>query len=181
MSNNNIECAQFQLDSGVFGNYLSAVAVTNQYGSCNAGKSTCTFINIPIELILGPMYAKYEKFNLVLTSMFSYMSGVGNLIGNGNIDKNSYLQIGGFGFNNTYSQINGLSQYQIIPVQMGIAQTYNFIDSPMTFDKNNKPYIDITLTYLKCIDNGAPLKGVSDWNCLYNFTIYPIHESKKHN
>ena len=64
------ECAQFTLDCGVFSPYGGNAAVVNQYGSCNVGKSSCVWNQIPLQSILGHMYGKYEKFNFICISYY---------------------------------------------------------------------------------------------------------------
>lgn len=45
------------------------VGGTNAYGTMNATLSQFTFTNVPIRTILGTLWNKYEKFNIIVTSL----------------------------------------------------------------------------------------------------------------
>jgi len=48
---------------------LLTVNTSNNFGNCNAGRSIYTFTNINLRNILGSMYDKYSKFNLILKNV----------------------------------------------------------------------------------------------------------------
>lgn len=54
----------FVLDTNVL-----TIGGTNQYGTMNASLSQFTFTNVPIRTILGTLFEKYEKFNVIMTSV----------------------------------------------------------------------------------------------------------------
>ena len=175
------ECAKFHLNTSVFGAYTSNTAVTNQYGTCDAQKANCTFNNIPIQLILGPMYAKYDKFNLVVSSLFIFCPAAGYLLGTASADRFNTLEIGGLPFVDNYSS-NGLTQTSNIGglyvgnvVNTLNINSYNFVDQPMTFIKNNQPYINLSVNFLRA-DGGVIARNNTDYCYEITFSIYGIKD-----
>lgn len=53
----------------VLNSNMLVAGTSNQYGSMNAQYSQMTFNNVPIRLILGTLWDKYDKFNIIATNI----------------------------------------------------------------------------------------------------------------
>lgn len=81
---------------------------TNEYGTMNANRQQFTFTNINMRHLLGPLWDKYDKFNLILQS-YGMGIGTGNYSGD---QRQIYLTLEGLQFiNNLTLGINSTSYY----------------------------------------------------------------------
>ncbi len=191
--NNNIKCAKLSLSHFAFGGVLvqNGIAVSNANGSTDAYKLNTTWTNINMQDVIGDMYDEYDEFNLVLSNMSSTShvnwSNVLANFGSTPNDEINYIEITGLDFQNQgYDQmtkgnaakatIHGLNfPNPTVPVPL----FFNFSDYPMTFRKSYaSPYTNINITF-KTIIGTVPVSDY-DQRCIFNFSIYPVLESKKH-
>jgi hypothetical protein len=91
------EQANFTLSTRI----LSAGA-TNEYGTMNATMTNFTFTNVNMRQIIGTLWDKFEKFNLICTS-YGTGSVATSISGNQRLQ---WFQISGLQFINTLSSIN---------------------------------------------------------------------------
>jgi hypothetical protein len=190
--NNNIKSAKLTLSHFAFGGVLNqnGIAVSNAYGSTDAFKLNTTWTNIDMRDVLGDMYDEYDEFNLVLTNMTSasHLNWSNTLANFGSASANdeiNYIEITGLDFKNQgYDQmtkrnaakatIHGLYFPNDSP---SIPLFFNFSDYPMTFRKSYaSPSTNINITF-KTIIGGVPITDY-DHRCIFNFSIYPVLESK---
>lgn len=90
----NMEHKNFTLNTNVL-----VAGGTNEFGTMNANRQQFTFTNINMRHIMGAMWDKYDKFNLILQS---YGMGIGT--GNyGGDDRNIYFSLEGLQWINNLS------------------------------------------------------------------------------
>ena len=177
----NYEVAKIVLNTNVFSPYTGNASVTNAYGTCNAGKTSCTFAKIPLQSILGEMYDKYEKFNLVVASWFIYQ--IAGTMGNSVNDRCVNIQMSGLPFVTGYNCIStnpGFTQSTIIGSSIvGTSSQNQGFGFPISFYKNNSPYVDITIDIVRASDGAYPTRLDADFSYNTVLTIYGIDEPKQ--
>ena len=133
--------------------YASLVLPTASTLNVNIGYTRITWNNINLKTILGPMYEKYDKFNIELVSI-SQCTTADNF-GVDDNDSNVLIQMSGLPFvNNNYSLLTGNNINSAI---MGFynfsnydeTTTQNYLNNSRTFVKDTKYLVDITINYLK--------------------------------
>jgi hypothetical protein len=119
----------------------------------NAAKTQITWNNINLKTILGPMYDKYDKFNIELISI-SQCTTV-DIFGVDANDSNVLIQISGLPFvNNNYSFLTGNNVNSTIIGFYNFCNydettTQNYLNNSRTFVKDTKYLVNITINYLK--------------------------------
>ena len=154
---------------------LLTVNTSNNFGNCNAGRSIYTFTNINLRNILGSMYDKYSKFNLILKNV---MCEAVNTWGNVAQDQSIFINISGLNFINNYevttktcSQQSVLTSILFNPSgSLSVTYTNNCV---ATFITNGPENVDITISYQRISDGLTP-DGVFG-KVLFIFDIIPIN------
>jgi hypothetical protein len=121
---------------------------TNEYGTLNANRSVATFTNINMRHILGTLWDKYTKFNLV----FNSIGMAANATPTG-VTRRMWWQVDGLQFINTLRVTTGYTQGQAFSPQF-FYQTLNqadaeYCEAPMsitTFRKPESENVDLTFT-----------------------------------
>ena len=159
---------------------------TNTYGSMNAQYSQFTFTQIPIYTILGTLFNKYEKFNVIVTSMTQ--GPVGSTLTNQ--QSRSMWIIDGFqiinslclGVNNTISY----NKYAIVPesqtetnTQASYTSVNNFANTQSTFTirKPESNRIDLQFTITNASGNqqpNSPNTAVTRGQVIFNFIVIGV-------
>jgi hypothetical protein len=157
----------------------------------NVAKTQITWNNINLKTILGPIYDKYDKFNIELVSI-SQCTTEDNFGADPN-DSNVLIQISGLPFvNNNYSILTGNNVNSTIIGFYNFSNydettTQNYINHSRTFVKDTKYLVDITINYLKfdltpVVANvnylyGAAVSGFFP-EMVFMFNIYGIPNDK---
>lgn len=121
---------------------------TNEYGTLNANRTVATFTNINMRHILGTLWDKYTKFNLV----FNSIGMAANATPTG-VTRRMWWAVDGLQFINTLRVTTGYTQGQAFSPQF-FYQTANqadaeFCEAPMsvtTFRKPESENVDLTFT-----------------------------------
>ena len=154
---------------------LLTVGTTNSFGTSNTGRSIYTYSNINMRNVLGNMYNKYSKFNLVLKNI---MTEAVNTWGNVGQDQSIIINISGLNFINNYevssktiTQQSTLTSLLFNPSgSLSVTYTNNCV---ATFITNGPENVDITITYQRISDGLTP-DGVFG-KVLFIFDIIPIN------
>lgn len=159
---------------------------TNAYGSMNAQYSQFTFTQVPIRTIIGTLWDKYEKFNIIATTFAQ--GPVGSTLTNQ--QSRSMWIIDGFqiinslclGVNNTISY----NKYAIIPESQTETNTANSYTSVNNFANNQtiftirKPesnFVNLQFTNTNASGNqqpNSPNTAVTRGQVIYNFVVIGV-------
>jgi len=153
---------------------LLTVNTTNNFGTCNAGRSIYTYTNINLRNVLGNMFDKYDKYNLILKNV---MCEAVNTWGTALQDQAVTINISGLNFINNYEVTSKTGSQQStltsllfnISGSLSVAYTNNCV---ATFLKNGPENVDITISYQRISDGLTP-DGVFG-KVLFIFDIIPI-------
>ena len=169
------EQANFTLSTRI----LSAGA-TNAYGTMNATMTNFTFTNVNMRRIIGTLWDKYNKFNLICSS---YGTGsVATALG-GN-QRLQWFQISGLQFINTLSLLNNnmLSQgYATTPVfnpeSVSTADAESFANpiGATTFRKPESETVDLTFQLWSTNLSGTVLNAGAN-NFTLSFIVVGVKE-----
>lgn len=160
------EQANFTLSTRI----LSAGA-TNAFGIMNATMTNFTFTNVNMRQIIGTLWDKYNKFNLIFTS-YGTGSVATSLSGNQRLQ---WFQVSGLQFINTLSAINSnrLQQgYTATPIfnpgsaNTADAETFANPITATTFRKPESETVDLNFQLWSINNNGTVLN-----NQMNNFTL----------
>ena len=169
------EQANFTLSTRI----LSAGA-TNAYGTMNATMTTFTFTNVNMRRIIGTLWDKYDKFNLICTSygtgsVATALSGVQRL---------QWFQISGLQFINTLSLLNtnmfsqGYATTPVFnPASASTADAESFANpiGATTFRKPESETVDLTFQLWSQNTNGTVLNSQMNHFAL-SFSVVGVKE-----
>jgi hypothetical protein len=135
---------------------------TNEYGTMNSFFSNFTFTNVNMRRIIGTMWDKYNKFNLVCLNV-----GIGStatsLSGN---QRNQWFQIQGLQFINCLSTTtsSSFSQsvaytpfYRYVSANISDSDTFSVPDSLISFRKPESENVDLAFQMFTANLGGAAL------------------------
>jgi hypothetical protein len=135
---------------------------TNEYGTMNSFFSNFTFTNVNMRRIIGTMWDKYNKFNLVCLNV-----GIGStatsLSGN---QRNQWFQIEGLQFINCLSTTtsSSFSQsvaytpfYRYVSANTSDSDTFSVPDSLISFRKPESENVDLAFQMFTANQGGAAL------------------------
>jgi len=144
---------------------------TNAFGTSNAVKSLFTFTNLNMRQIIGTMWDKYDKFNLIFRNIGMGQSTT-SLSGN---QRREFFVISGLQFINATIQTSQILMGQVaspmfVFSQSGISDA-NYFDIPtgmVTFRKPESENVSLTFQ-LWTVSSGVPLTGgsASDWTLTF--------------
>jgi len=140
---------------------LSTVILTagssNQYGTCNTNRTIYTFSNVNMRQILGTLYEKYEKFNLIVNTMGYSAAAQPSTATN----RRMWVEIDGLQFVNTLRVTTGYKQgsafspcWFINAANQSDAQTNDPPMSITTFRKPESENVDLTFTVWASTNGG---------------------------
>jgi hypothetical protein len=172
---------------------LPLIANANQYGFKNPFKTSFTWKNINLRTLLGPMYDKYDTFNLSLVTIVSAVCDTAANLGVGGNAVSSdtlvnVINISGLPFlNNTYSVILGhnsgpcLAGYMKFTTNLPTLEN-NYSSSFNTFGKNQE-LCDITISYTRVVDGADPSNtlGGALPEVIFFFNIIGIPKTEHNN
>ena len=144
---------------------------TNAFGTSNAVKSLFTFNNLNMRHIIGTMWDKYDKFNLIFRNIGMGQSTT-SLSGN---QRRQFFVMSGLQFINATIETSQLLMGQVaspmfVFSQSGVADA-NYFDIPtgmVTFRKPESENVSLTFQ-LWTISGGVPLTSgsASDWTLTF--------------
>jgi hypothetical protein len=152
------ELANFTLTTQI----LSAGA-TNEYGTMNSTFTTFTFTNVNMRRIIGTLWDKYDKFNLVCLNV-----GIGNMpVALSNEQRFLYFQIRGLQFINCLSTTTTSSYSQsvaytpVFPFRVGsLTSEGDCFDIPaglLSFRKPESETVDLAFQLFTAASGGVPI------------------------
>lgn len=156
-------------------------------GVPNTLKTSCTWSNIDLRMLLGDMYDKYDRFNLCLNTVAqSYTifnpSGPNDcqcLIRiNGLSWLNNSYNISANGNNNTANTIIGSFQFISTLAVTTLAPTQYFYGANMATFGKSQDIVNITIDYIKVIDLTTPTPNSSFPNMSFVFDIFGVDDFK---
>jgi len=137
-------------------------------------QTTHTWNNINLRTLLGDMFDKYEKFNLILTQMAS--TPCDGALGTSASDLTLYATISGLPFTNQGYE-NGMISTSAVLCSVNYVRdqplSQTNVSVPLTFDKNQHQ-ANVTITYHRIIDGDVPHSSETYPDCIYIFKIYPV-------
>jgi hypothetical protein len=150
---------------------------TNEYGTLNANRTVATFTNINMRHILGTLWDKYTKFNLV----FNSIGMAANATPTG-ITRRMWWAVEGLQFINTLRVTTGYTQGQAFSPQF-FYQTANqadaeYCEAPMsitTFRKPESENVDLTFTTW-ATNNGGNLASFSIGLTTFTISVIGVKE-----
>jgi hypothetical protein len=156
---------------------ILTAGATNEYGTLNANRTVATFTNINMRHILGTLWDKYTKFNLIFNTI-----GIAANANPTGASRRMWWQVDGLQFINTLRVTNGYTQGQAFSSQL-YYQTANqadaeFCEAPMsvtTFRKPESENVDLTFTTWVTA-NGGGLFSLSIGLTTFSFSIVGVKE-----
>ena len=168
------EQANFTLSTRI----LSAGA-TNAFGTMNATMTTFTFTNVNMRRIIGTLWDKYNKFNLVSTS-YGTGSVATSLSGNQRLQ---WFQIRGLQFINTSSALNNMleREYATTPIfnpqnsSTADAESFSNPIGATTFRKPESENVDLSFQ-LWSINNNSTVLNAQMNHFTLSFIVVGVKE-----
>lgn len=150
---------------------------TNEYGTMNANRTIATFTNINMRHILGTLWNKFEKFNLI----FNTIGVSANATPSSGATRRMWWSVEGLQFINTLRVTTGYTQ--------GIAfspQTFyqtnqaeaEYCEAPMsvtTFRRPESENVDLTFATWNSVSGGIP-STVSNGFCTFTISVVGVKE-----
>jgi hypothetical protein len=152
---------------------------TNQYGTTNANRTIATFTNINMRQILGSLWNKYTKFNLICNVIAMANTSTSFTAST----RRMWWEIDGLQFINTLKVTSGYKQGSGYTQQFFYA-TSNQADSeygepPMsitTFRKPESENTDLTFTCF-CANNGGEIQSAGGIGIMtFSFSVVGVKE-----
>lgn len=151
---------------------------TNQFGTSNGNKTIMTFTNINMRNILGTLWDKYDKFNLICSNIGFCLTGVAFT----QPQRRMWFELEGLQFINNLRVTTGYKQGNAFTQQFfySTSSTYDaeYGEPPMsinTFRKPESENINFTI-YTWCANNGGELASVLLNNNIWTFSVVGVKE-----
>lgn len=152
---------------------------TNSFGTCNANRTIYTFNNINIRNILGTLFDKYEKFNLIVNNIGLSASSQPSAAA----DRKMWWEIEGLQFINTLRVTDGYKQGSAFTPVFNY-QTLNradlqLEDPPMsitTFRKPESENVGLTFTCWSANNGGLPQPSGQIGQQTFTFSVVGVKE-----
>lgn len=156
---------------------LATLSLRTSDASVSNFNTNWTWNNINLRVLLGDLYDKYNKFNLVLSAVSS--NPVGNTVGTTTDDLSVFAVINGLPWlNQSYYQPSGhhTANAVLTPINFvrGSAYFSAYDSSILTFSKNQES-VNLNI-YLIRIDGIVLLTPVDYPDCFFVFKIYGVDE-----
>ena len=161
-------------------NASTAIGTSDQFGT------TLTWNNINLRTLLGDMYDKFDRFNLCLNTVASSIAGAYA----GALEQRcNYITVSGLPWtNNTYFQSTGSNSNAAVigsicipasvtgpPLVESQITQYFYSNNTATFGKN-QDICNITISFLKVLDNAKPTVTIAYPKFLFLFDIVGVEE-----
>lgn len=160
----------------------SSLVLNTVSGVANTNRTSCTWLNIDLRMLLGDMYNKYDRFNLCLNTI---AQSIETITFTSNTDSQCLIRLSGLpwinnsynitttGNNNTGFTI--ISSFQFLSSQVS---TQYFYGSNMSSFSKNQDICNITIDYIKVYDLSVPSSTGNFPNMTFIFDIFGIDEFK---
>lgn len=170
------EQANFTLSTQIL-----AIGSTNQYGTMNATRTVFTFTNVDMRRIIGTLWDKYNKFNLVwnsvgLAQVATAYSGA---------QRQMFFQMSGLQFINTVAvksgtanSTQGLAWSPIFYFNSASTADANIFDSPgnmITFRKPESERVDLDFELWTANGGGAAITTTMNQTTI-TFSVIGVNE-----
>lgn len=151
---------------------------TNQFGTSNTNRTILTFTNINMRNILGTLWDKYDKFNLICNNIGFCLAGATFSAG----QRRMWFELEGLQFINNlrvttgYKQGNGFTQQLFYVDQFTYDAEYG--EPPMsinTFRKPESENINFTI-YCWCANNGGEIQPLAINRNFFTFSVVGVKE-----
>jgi hypothetical protein len=158
----------------------STLCLTTQSGISNALNTSCTWNNINLRTLLGPMYDKYDIFVLELNSITH--ADANAALGATEDDIMTLIEISGLPLiNNTFNCISNHNTNATIIAPFAFIRGETFYQiysnsSKVTFGKNSD-LVNISINLLDYYLS-APSSGYAYPNIVYLFNIFGVPKEK---
>ena len=161
---------------------LTQNATTN-VGTCDQYRTTFTWSNINLRLLMGDLYDQYDYFNLNLNTIASTLASSNAGAGNGE-DRLVYVKLQGLPFiNQTYQQSTGNNGqfayagiYQIPLTATSNVQYYTNASNVCTFGKS-QDLVNLTVSLFRVFDDTKPALTISFPNFSFIFHITGVDKA----
>ena len=148
-------------------------------------RTTFTWSNLNLRMLMGDMYNQYDYFNLCLNCVASSQASAAAGAGVAE-DRLVYIKISGLPFmNQTYQQSTGnngvFSNIGVYQIPMTAITNYLLYTNPAnvnTFSKD-QDQANITISLLRVVDDTEPLLTISFPQFAFFFTIVGIDKPDK--
>jgi len=153
-------------------------AASNQFGSRNANFTVFTFTNINMRQILGTLWDKHDKFNLICNSIGMTATGATFAAAN----RRMWYEIEGLQFINNLRVTTGYKQGNGFIQQFFYNETFTtdaeYGEQPMSINTFRKPESEnISLTfYCWCAVNGGEIQNIALNQQVFSFSVVGIKE-----
>ena len=159
------------------------LTVTNNIGSVGKNRTSLTWNNVNLRMLLGEMYDRYDKFNISLNFVAGTKMGTANET---NFDTRLLnVRLRGLNFTSSYNQPTGNNNNSIILTSMQLPTTplpwaNNYITQQyFTFQKQESATITIDLISVVTDANSIPTTDTTMiGHTIYGFNIYGCEEYK---
>ena len=161
---------------------LTQNATTN-VGICDQYRTTFTWSNINLRILMGDLYDQYDYFNLTLNTIATTLASANAGAGNGE-DRLVYIKMQGLPFiNQTYQQSTGNNGqyvyagiYQIPSSAITNVQYYTNASNVFTFGKS-QDLVNLTVSLFRIVDDTKPVLTISFPNFSFIFNIVGIDKN----
>jgi len=159
------------------------LTVTNNIGSVGKNRTSLTWNNVNLRMLLGEMYDRYDKFNLSLNFVAGAKSGTVNET---NIDTRLLnVRLRGLNFTSSYNQPSGNNNNSIVLTTLQLPTNTtpwanNYLTQQyFTFQKQETATITIDLLSVVTDANAIPTADTMMLgHTVYGFNIYGCEEYK---
>jgi hypothetical protein len=155
--------------------------VISLYGSVTNNRSSFTWNNINLRILLGDMYDKYERFNINLN--FAAGGATGSTVESVADNRMFLVKLSGLPFTSSYNQPTNTNINQVVltAIQLPLAATttwYNnfFTTQYCTFTKQDIVNITIDLHTVATDTTYTTAVGRMIGHCVFSFNIYGVDE-----
>jgi hypothetical protein len=159
------------------------LTVINNIGSVSKNRTSLTWNNVNLRMLLGEMYDRYDKFNLSLNFVAGTRSGT---VGETNLDARLInVRLRGLNFTSSYNQPSGNNNNSIFLTTLQLPTNTtpwanNYLTQQyFTFQKQETATITIDLLSVATDTNAVPATETSMLgHTIYGFNIYGCDEYK---
>ena len=158
---------------------ILTTGATNSFGTCNANRTIFTFTNINMRNILGTLFDKYEKFNLIVNSIGVSAAAQPSAVAN----KKMWWEIEGLQFINSLKVTTGYTQgnaftpvFNYGTINRGDSQ---YEDAPMsatTFRKPESENVNLSFYVWSSNNGGEPQSVGPIGQQTFTFSVVGVKE-----
>ena len=160
-----------------------SVNSTTAIGQCDQFRTTFTWFNINLRILMGDLYEQYDYFNLSLISVSSSVAN-GGAGGGAADDRILYIKIGGLPFvGQNYNQKTGnygglvtIGTFQLPSTATTSNQFYNNSSNVCTFNKS-QDLCNFTISFFRIVDDAKQSLTASNPNFAFIFVITGINKA----